>query len=200
MLALVACSASPTRLATPVRARVRMGSSAEARAVQPLPALPALSGPVLQGYGRGSAKLGFPTANLPCSLFQDRLVQLERGVYLGWAALGGDVRKCVANIGISPSFVGEENAETIVEAHVIAEDAPLPADFYGKTLRLLLLGFVRPERKFDFTNGPGELIAAIGADVATATAELDRPPFAAYRDSAWLTAPSGEPSFDLLDP
>lgn len=96
MLALVACSASPTRLATPVRARVRMGSSAEARAVQPLPALPALSGPVLQGYGRGSAKLGFPTANLPCSLFQDRLVQLERGVYLGWAALGGDVRKRAA--------------------------------------------------------------------------------------------------------
>jgi len=29
--------------------------------------------------------------------------------------------RCVANIGISPSFVGEENAETIVEAHVIAE-------------------------------------------------------------------------------
>lgn len=57
------------------------------------------------------------------------------GVYFGWASLeasaadssGGAVAaasaagpwKCVANVGYSPTFVGKENAEKIVEGHLI---------------------------------------------------------------------------------
>lgn len=61
------------------------------------------------------------------------------GVYFGWAALEkGDAKdgkrgegdenvgevergpwKCVANVGYSPTFAGEENAEKIVEGHLI---------------------------------------------------------------------------------
>ncbi|CAN0497557.1 unnamed protein product, partial [Scytosiphon promiscuus] len=60
------------------------------------------------------------------------------GVYFGWAALeregakpdnggggsgsgsgGGGPWKCVANVGYSPTFAGQENAEKIVEAHLI---------------------------------------------------------------------------------
>lgn len=170
-------------------------------AVPPLlPRLAALCGPVMLGYGRGSSKLGFPTANLPCSLFQDTLGALDTGVYLGWAGLGGEVRKCVANVGFSPSFVGQENPEKIVEAHIIAEGQPVPKDFYGEPLRLLLLGYVRPERRFDFSKGPGELIAAISADVKTATARLDDPEFRKFREAPWLVATVGKPSFELMEP
>ena len=115
-------------------------------AVGPLPTnldggLPALVGPVAEGFGRGSKKLGIPTANLPCSLFQDALADLPCGVYVGWAALRGDVHKCVCNIGFSPTFAGEENPEKIVEAHVMSE---FDSDFYGERMGLLLLGFIRP--------------------------------------------------------
>lgn len=53
------------------------------------------------------------------------------GVYFGWASLEaaspheeGTVKvegpwKCVANVGYSPTFAGQENAEKIVEGHLI---------------------------------------------------------------------------------
>jgi len=165
-----------------------------------LPRLPAVSGPVAKGYQRGSAKLGFPTANLPCSLFQDALSDLETGVYLGWAGLGGEVHKCVCNVGFSPSFVGTENPEKILEAHIIADGQAVPADFYGEPLRVLLLGYIRPERRFDFSKGPGELIAAIGQDVATASAALDTPPMSEYKRAPWLVAAAEQPTFEMVDP
>ena len=46
-----------------------------------------LRGPVDEGYGRGGKKLGFPTANLPSSLFADALAGVPTWVYAGWAAL-----------------------------------------------------------------------------------------------------------------
>ncbi|CAN0440363.1 unnamed protein product, partial [Ectocarpus sp. 8 AP-2014] len=95
---------------------------------------------VSTGYGRGSKKLGVPTANLPESQFAENLRTLPTGVYFGWAALegaannegeggkgdasggGGDGGegpwKCVANVGYSPTFAGQENAEKIVEGHL----------------------------------------------------------------------------------
>ena len=55
-------------------------SAAAARgAVTPLDGFPALCGPVATGFGRGSKKLGVPTANLPCSLFQEALADLSCG-------------------------------------------------------------------------------------------------------------------------
>ncbi|CAN0424931.1 unnamed protein product [Discosporangium mesarthrocarpum] len=130
-----------------------------------------LRGEVSNGYGRGSKKLGVPTANLPESQFAERLRSLPAGVYFGWVALegvgaagaepaategpGAGVRppgagvpppwKCVANVGYSPTFAGAENAEKIVEAHLIGYTGD---DFYGKTMRVMLVGFQRPERKF----------------------------------------------------
>jgi riboflavin kinase len=159
-----------------------------------------MSGPVAKGFQRGSAKLGFPTANLPCSLFQDALANLDTGVYVGWAGLRSEVRKCVCNVGFSPSFVGSENPEKILEAHLIAGGQEVPKDFYGEPLRILLLGYIRPERRFDFSNGPGELIAAITRDVATASAALDAPPMSEYRRAPWLVGKGEEPTFELMDP
>ena len=173
-------------------------------AVGPLPTnldggLPALVGPVAEGFGRGSKKLGIPTANLPCSLFQDALADLPCGVYVGWAALRGDVHKCVCNIGFSPTFAGEENPEKIVEAHLMSE---FDSDFYGERMGLLLLGFIRPERKF---NGLDELLATIKSDIATAKAELESAPLSEAASTPWLLEVAGGgggdgATFQLLAP
>jgi len=178
----------------------RLRACSTAPLVPLLPKFPAMSGPVAKGFQRGSAKLGFPTANLPCSLFQDALANLDAGVYVGWAGLRGGVHKCVCNVGFSPSFVGNENPEKILEAHIIAGEQEVPKDFYGEQLRILLLGYIRPERRFDFSNGPGELIAAITDDVATASAALDAPPMNKYKLVAWLMDKGEGATYELMNP
>lgn len=159
---------------------------------------PALRGPVAEGFGRGSRKLGIPTANLPCSLFQSELAPLACGVYVGWAAVRGSRCKCVVNVGFSPTFT-EQNKEKVVEAHLMASDgspADIGADFYGEELSLLLLGYVRPERKFD---GLPQLLETIRADIQTAARELDSAAYALLADAAWLRPPSGSaPEFRML--
>jgi len=125
-------------------------------------------GEVSQGYGRGSKKLGFPTANLPASLFSGRLANVTAGVYSGWASLNGVVYAAVANVGYSPTFVGSENREKIVEAHLI--DYPDDqGDFYGQELSLLFVAWQRPELKF---GALAELSAAIAKDAKDARSAL----------------------------
>ncbi|CAM9512898.1 unnamed protein product [Ectocarpus sp. 4 AP-2014] len=162
-----------------------------------------LRGTVSTGYGRGSKKLGVPTANLPESQFAENLRTLPTGVYFGWAALegaanregeggegdasGGDCDggegpwKCVANVGYSPTFAGQENAEKIVEGHLIGYEGE---DFYGRTMRMLLAGFQRREKKF--ASFP-ELVATINKDVRDAAAALDEPRFSAFKADAFFT-------------
>lgn len=112
-----------------------------------------LRGPVDQGFGRGGKKLGFPTANLPSSLFADALADVPTGVYVGSVSIEqsseakkgrGVVHKAVVNVGYSPTFDGEENKEKIVEAHLIIDEGDIEGDFYGETMRLALSGFLRP--------------------------------------------------------
>jgi riboflavin kinase len=78
-----------------------------------------LLGPVCKGYGRGSKQLGFPTANLP--QFDKELSKhgVNRGIYFGWCNIGSDKQTypCVANIGISPTFVGQVRTHCADDAH-----------------------------------------------------------------------------------
>jgi len=126
-----------------------------------------LQGPVTKGYGRGSKKLGVPTANLPHFHEQLGRAHFERGVYLGWGCIQNDASKTVmpfvANIGVSPTFAGQENPVNIVEAHFL--DCRYDGDFYDKPIRLSLVGFLRPEQKF---NSLAELVAQIGNDMEVA--------------------------------
>ena len=111
-----------------------------------------LRGVVDTGYGRGGKKLGFPTANLPSSLFKDALMDVSTGVYFGWALVESSeakkgrntVHKAVVNVGYSPTFDGEENKEKIVEAHLIVDEGDIEGDFYDEPMRLALSGFLRP--------------------------------------------------------
>lgn len=154
-------------------------------------------GPVDRGYGRGGKQLGFPTANLPSSLFQDALQDVANGVYFGWALLEGTTpgrnvpHKAVVNVGLSPTFEGAENAEKIIEAHLTVSDDLDPPDFYGETMRLQLDAFMRPEVKFDSFDA---LMAQITADVRDSNAALsDEPRDSSLRQSDFLTSDATAP-------
>jgi riboflavin kinase len=143
-------------------------------------------GCVDQGYGRGGRKLGFPTANLPASLFKSALEDVATGVYFGWAALEnrpGNIYKAVVNVGYSPTFEGKENKEKIIEAHLILQEGETLEDFYGKPIRLQLIGFLREEQKFD--SFP-ELVAQINADVQDAERMLNMTPYQELRADSFL--------------
>eukprot|EP00527_Entomoneis_sp_CCMP2396_P001536 CAMPEP_0198141934 /NCGR_PEP_ID=MMETSP1443-20131203/4848_1 /TAXON_ID=186043 /ORGANISM="Entomoneis sp., Strain CCMP2396" /LENGTH=536 /DNA_ID=CAMNT_0043804823 /DNA_START=109 /DNA_END=1719 /DNA_ORIENTATION=- len=137
-------------------------------------------GPVARGYGRGGKKLGFPTANLVASIFfQNALQELEAGVYIGWASVEDSsnekvvVHRAVVNVGYSPTFEGQENPEKIIEAHLMPEEGISLSDFYGETMRLELLAYLRAEEKF--ASFP-DLITQINADVADAKDALEAHP------------------------
>ena len=169
--------------------------------VAPLAKYLLVRGNVHRGYGRGSKKLGFPTANLPEDLFGPTLRDVPAGVYSCFAIVGDEpttIRSAVANIGYSPTFTGKENPIKIIEAHIIDredDDATTP-DFYDLPLTLFLVAFQRPERKFPNFSA---LIANIRNDVALATSVLGADPalLALRNHPQFLAAahhPNGDPS------
>ncbi len=116
--------------------------------------------------------------------------------------------KAVVNVGYSPTFEGKENKEKIVEAHLITKNSPMAViddvsisdyvldqseesdiideiedDFYGETMRLQLIGFLRPEQKFD--SFP-DLIAQIHRDIGTADLALRAMPFIFSKEDAFI--------------
>ena len=158
-----------------------------ASAGDPLVEIVRLRGMVDTGYGRGGKKLGFPTANLPSSLFQNALDQVPTGVYFGWALIEGSTlgrnipHKAAVNVGYSPTFEGKENKEKIVEAHLIL-DEPI-SDFYNEVMRLELVGFLRSEKKFD--SFP-DLVQAISNNVTISNTFLDEEPYASFQNDVFF--------------
>jgi FAD synthase len=130
-----------------------------------------LCGLVQRGFGRGSRDLGFPTANLPGSLLSGVDTTARDGVYVGFGVVPTQSRapaKVVANVGRNQTF--GDVPDRVLEAYVM--DESLDGEFYGQEMRLVLVGFLRGEVKFD---GIGPLIANIRNDVAVAEALLDDP-------------------------
>ncbi|KAK2762841.1 riboflavin kinase [Arachnomyces sp. PD_36] len=161
-----------------------------------------LSGPVIKGFGRGSKELGIPTANIPpegLSAYPD----LQTGVYYGVVALDpakftysddgstdNGILPCVLSIGYNPFY---KNTVRSVEIHILR---PLPTppptttnstttpthfhklpDFYGTSLNLLILGYIRPE--YDYVNAEA-LIEDIRTDCDVARESLKREAYAGY--------------------
>jgi riboflavin kinase/FMN adenylyltransferase len=127
-----------------------------------------IDGRVATGDRRGRT-IGFPTANLA---FDDYL-QPAFGVYAVRVAgdgpddpLGGRTVDGVANLGLRPTVGG---LVPRLEAHLFDTDA----DLYGRHLRVALIDFIRPERKFA---GLEALKAQIADDAATARAILATAP------------------------
>ena len=165
-----------------------------ARTLRRLPTPEALTGAVVHGFGRGSAQLGFPTANLeidwtdgaktPAAQRIRNFVDThDTGIYAAWAQVAdGDdsgIYKAAVSVGWNPHF-GDLERKT-VEAWLLHDFA---ADFYGRTLRLMVVGYVRPELKFDSLDG---LIAAIRADGDFVERELGDAP---KDDCGFFVAPA----------
>jgi riboflavin kinase / FMN adenylyltransferase len=119
-----------------------------------------IDGRVQTGDRRGRT-IGFPTANLGLADF----LRPAFGVYAvrvsGDGAddlLGGHTVDGVANLGLRPTVGG---LGPKLEAHLFDTDA----DLYGRHLRVALVEFIRPERKF---SGLDALKAQIAEDAVRA--------------------------------
>lgn len=106
---------------------------------------------VIGGDHRGS-KLGFPTIN---QLYPDFLVKPKFGVYQSVVTVEGKDYKSITNLGIRPTF---ETENITAETHIIGYNGNL----YGKRIKLRLLRFIRPERRFASLD---ELKKAIANDI-----------------------------------
>ena len=97
-----------------------------------------LQGKVVTGQQLGRT-IGFPTANLqlPPEKFLPRY-----GVYAVDTLIDRATVKGVMNIGCRPTVAGEAPS---IEVHLLNWSG----DLYGKTLKVDLLEFLRPEQKFD---------------------------------------------------
>lgn len=117
-----------------------------------------IDGVVEEGDRRGRS-IGFPTANLRLG----PLICPRLGVYAVRAALAdgegaGAWMAGVANLGVRPTV---NDRGVLLEVHLFDRSI----DLYGRRLRVRLVDFIRPERKF---GGLDELKAQIAADAARA--------------------------------
>ncbi|XP_022715990.1 bifunctional riboflavin kinase/FMN phosphatase [Durio zibethinus] len=137
-----------------------------------------IGGPVIKGFGRGSKVLGIPTANLSTEGYASLLSEHPSGVYFGWAGLSTrGVYKMVMSIGWNPYF---NNAEKTIEPWLLHE---FNEDFYGEELRLVIVGYIRPEVNFPSLES---LIAKIHEDREIAEGALDLPIYSKHKDDPYL--------------
>jgi riboflavin kinase/FMN adenylyltransferase len=127
-----------------------------------------IDGRVAEGDRRGRT-IGFPTANLGLGEY----LRPAFGVYAVRVSgdgpddpLAGRLVDGVANIGLRPTVGG---LVPRLEAHLFDTDC----DLYGRHLRVALIDFIRPERKFP---GLDALKAQIAEDAARARALLAAAP------------------------
>ncbi len=122
-----------------------------------------IEGWVRTGDRRGRT-IGFPTINLALADY----VRPAAGVYAVRVGIEEGDRTVwhdgVANIGLRPTF---EGSDVRLEAHLFDFDG----DLYGRRVRVCLIEFLRPERKFD---GIEELTAQIAEDCEQARIILVR--------------------------
>ncbi|GAA5868511.1 hypothetical protein JCM1840_007024 [Sporobolomyces johnsonii] len=157
-----------------------------------------LDGWVTRGFGRGSKDLGCPTANLPDSSIAPYAHTLTTGVYFGFARVldpeaasaepdslseHQQVWPMVMSIGWNPFY---NNDTRTAEVHILHD---YPSDFYGKELRVVMLGFIRPEYNYSSMDA---LIADIETDktVALNSSAPSRPAYARFQHDPFFFRPS----------
>jgi riboflavin kinase / FMN adenylyltransferase len=111
-----------------------------------------LTGIVEYGDKRGRT-LGFPTANLKPD--HDRKIIPKNGVYAVHVNLAGIKYNGMMNIGIRPTFSGDE--KRVLEVNIF----DFSEDIYGKSIRIEFIRRIRDERKF---SSAGELVKQLKTD------------------------------------
>jgi len=155
---------------------------------------------VIHGFGRGSRQLGFPTANMrirwdaatdateatQLSMEEHEVLEFAKsaktGIYCAFGYVEGvsrhSVHKVAMSMGWNPTFT-DVKAKTI-EPWILHDFA---GDFYGRYLRLLVVGYIRPEVRFESVE---ELVAEIRADGSFCNKVLDNPELAPFQNDAFL--------------
>ncbi|XP_015587725.1 riboflavin kinase-like [Cephus cinctus] len=135
-------------------------------------------GSIVKGFQRGSKELGIPTANLPQEVIDALPTELELGVYYGWASLNKkDIYKMVLNVGWNPFY---NNTKKSLEVHILHK---FPHDLYGQEIRLVILGYIRPEMNFSCVD---DLIREIKNDISIADKELEKQDVGGYKQNVFL--------------
>ncbi|PWN41469.1 riboflavin kinase [Ceraceosorus guamensis] len=146
-----------------------------------------LRGDVQKGFGRGGKELGCATANLPSSVFDPPSKLTETGVYFGYASVDldaetggakdGGVWPMVMSVGWNPFY---KNEQKTAEVHIMHE---FQHDFYGKHMKVVVLGYIRPE--FNYVSREA-LIEDIETDKQVGLRSLDRPAWSAYKQDSFF--------------
>jgi riboflavin kinase/FMN adenylyltransferase len=132
------------------------------------------AGEVIRGEARGR-ELGYPTANMAL----DPATELAHGIYaVRYLRPDGTPHAGVASFGRRPTF---DNGRPLFETFLF----DFSGDLYGETALVSLVGFIRPETKFDNVEA---LVARMDQDALEARAmqeripagELDRAIYAAW--------------------
>lgn len=95
-------------------------------------------GIVVEGAKQGR-QLGYPTANLKYSSFDK--IHLGDGVYAVYVRIGNRQKKGMMSIGNRPSF---NDTNKSVEVNIFDFNETI----YGKTIRVIVKKFLRPQQKF----------------------------------------------------
>lgn len=110
-----------------------------------------LSGPIIKGFGRGSAELGIPTANIPLAgLSVGGHEEVESGVYHGWAGVDVDetgLREKKEEVGGGKRGGGKGGVWGMVMS--IGWNP-----YYKNTVRSVVCHFFRPARAFRRSSTP----------------------------------------------
>ncbi|HEX2051487.1 MAG TPA: bifunctional riboflavin kinase/FAD synthetase [Actinomycetota bacterium] len=100
-----------------------------------------VDGLVVRGDARGTG-LGYPTANV---VPDPKLSRPPRGVYAGRARAGGRWYPTAVNVGVNPTFGGEEGTTPVkIEAYLL----DFRGDLYGDTIRIEFWTRLRDELTF----------------------------------------------------
>ncbi len=110
-----------------------------------------IRGEVVHGAKLGRT-IGFPTIN---QVFESGQLVPKYGVYAGRVRVDGRSYRAVTNIGMKPTV--EYDGLPLAETHIV----DFSGDLYGKKIDTEILGFIRPEQKF---NSVEELKNQIGTD------------------------------------
>lgn len=140
------------------------------------------AGTVVKGFGRGSKELGIPTANFPESVVERLPASVCTGVYFGYARVDqGPIHNMVMSIGWNPFY---KNDKKSMETHILHK---FDQDFYGSTLRVCMVGFVRPEKNFASLEA---LVQAIHEDIDAARERCGLPENVEFSRDAFFSQPA----------
>ena len=146
---------------TLIRGLLEEGDVAEANRLLGAPYM--IEGIVERGNQLGGRVLGFPTINVypPCGKLLPKSGVYATEVEILDGSTAGTVYRGLTNVGVNPSVKEDSLSHRVrIESYLL----DFTGDLYGRQVRILFYGFVRPEKTFSSME---DLKVQIAADLRT---------------------------------